>query len=37
MKGLCHECWESNCILTLDEGVPKCAKCYEIGLFSRNK
>jgi hypothetical protein len=35
MKSLCQVCYESNVTITLDEGTPKCAKCYEFGLFHK--
>ena len=38
MKGLCHECWESNCTITLDEdGLGKCSKCYEYALSHKHE
>jgi len=29
MKGLCQVCNSSNVDVTLESGIPKCAKCHE--------
>ena len=38
MNGLCHRCFSSNQLLTLDtDGVPKCAECFEYDLTHKHQ